>query len=137
MVHTAGVKYLPLGVVLLPPQFPGMYSGANSQPLYTIIFFFSPYQCPLSFFGSRFIKVYFTHHKIHPFQQFNPTIVILPSGATITVNQFQNFYTPSKISCAQLVNFHSHPEPQATGNLLSMSVNLPFLTISCKWITTV
>ena len=45
------------------------------------------------------------------------------------------FHHSIKFPCVhrQLVNPHSHPNPWATTMVLSVSIGLPVLDISCKW----
>lgn len=54
----------------------------------------------LSLFKNNFHEVYFTYSKVDPFQVHSPIIflVTLLSGATITINQFQNTFIPLKKS---------------------------------------
>ena len=48
-------------------------------------------------------------------------------------NQFSNITViPEKPQIPFSVDPHSHPQPQATTNLLSSFTDLPFLDISCK-----
>lgn len=46
-------------------------------------------------FLNNFIEAYFTYHKIHPFQMFNPVILVtFLSGTAITITQFYNIFIP-------------------------------------------
>lgn len=57
-------------------------------------------------------------------------LVCLQSYTTITILYVYNISVPLKgISCPSTVTPHSHPQPWAAMNLLSVSLNLPFLGV--------
>ena len=76
------------------------------------------------------IEIYFTHHKIHPFQA--RSLVFSPSFATITTVQ-NIFITPEWNPVPLSVTPHSLlSHPLATTNL-SVSKDLTVVEISYKW----
>ena len=84
-----------------------------------------------------FTEVYFTSHKIHPFQVHN-SIGLDFSNFTEWCNHYQKsvvryFYAPIKISPAIYSDSLSPFHPQATTTLLSFSINLLFQNITSKW----
>ena len=56
----------------------------------------------------------------------------LQSCTTSTIVQFENMSIIPLISLMP-ITLHSHPQPQATTNLPSVSMDLLFLDLSCKW----
>lgn len=87
-----------------------------------------------SFFGNKFIEIYFTYHTVHSFKVnawvvFTVVTVMQPSHQEFENTFITRLETPYPLSSHSPLPF---PQPLTAAHLLSVSMSLPILDISYK-----